>query len=708
MSRNIIFGNEKDRKDIESYLTKYFAINHRIKFDEKNFEKIDIASEAINEKSEEKETLFLEMHYREPKKFQEKSQAQKPVFDEHDENDTVVGMVRGAIVDIETGVIVANGLGHVQDVYIKKPIQYVPPSDQYPNGSCLIFALNEDETEYVVECDAATTKFIPYGEAVLIMIWKIRGEVHFSTQKQINAEKSAWPERVKIMDLWRELCGPESRDAEGKLLPCCDALFGDEKNSPFVHYYLLHGATRLTSPHSIKKISCIGAIPMWSMHDLGLPTITSGTTRSASSEPLYEVDVLNPPTLHVPNFMTPQEIETTIERPPLNRNLGKVETCNSEQQVNDLLIPLRPGSTARCYPKGCKRETNEMTYQNDINHISAKYGDNMLFNGDSHLYDVNYEHTVIEQVYYQGLQDEHGNVEVPADLRMHPGMSVIAYMRYTDNKGTCPNGKAVERMKIMKIIPPCEKFRVDMCNSDPNQYHNFVMLQHPITKMERYSQTGFPSIFDLKGVPAPFTTRRDKLMVLLKILIHCSAPLMREEMKTYVDTLEASCQEVANFIAYEFPQITNSLNAELKNTRKGKNVKNAMTVSVGRFNHLQSLAQGNLASSQEKAPPSQEPSKQRGRNTKKSAGPRKVKARQLHELILLKLYTEYPKSFYMMVKSMRNVKKLMAMHIAEPLLETPGGPIVGHASEKENLVPARPIMLESSTDDMSQTTDEAD
>lgn len=161
-------------------------------------------------------------------------------FDPNNPEHEILKPIRGIIFDLNKDTMVANTQGYVDEITIDEPIT--------------VTDLNYEKHININNVAYIDGKLFMGYDSVFAKIFKHAGKVYFSTVRKIDAIKSKWGYSKFFKDTFDELSGFK-----------IDDLFGEEKYSPFCHYFIIND-TDLSFSSSLndKKLFYIGIGTMWS------------------------------------------------------------------------------------------------------------------------------------------------------------------------------------------------------------------------------------------------------------------------------------------------------------------------------------------------------------------------------------------------------------------------------------------------------------
>lgn len=269
-------------------------------------------------------------------------------FDPHNRMHEPLRSVRGTIVDLKAGVIVADSYGYTESLPCHSPISSVVSNDN-PQGSFSfetdLYTYNmkkEDAPEEVPKIsigartfDQSKTKLFIGYEGALIRIFKWKNTVFFSTHRRISAIRSSWGGRTPFLKLYEQLDGPP-----------LDSFFGEEAYSPYCYMFLIaDNDIRLSTSTSDNRLVFIGFKQIWepgtfpgpSSYEVKFPTVgvqqsTFSTSRNSGLliQPSISVDIAN-------KFMFPSKFASRIpEGVEAKENQLFIEYNEDGTQVKDI------------------------------------------------------------------------------------------------------------------------------------------------------------------------------------------------------------------------------------------------------------------------------------------------------------------------------------------------------------------------------------
>lgn len=146
-----------------------------------------------------------------------------------------VRLLRGIIIDNETGVAFTRSHGYLEPIDVKEKLEVVENKMQ------------------VGDVELYEPKIYVGYESVFVRIFKWQGKVFFSTQRKIDGTKSHWGNRQKFYDMFRS-CFPME----------IDDLFGLEPTSPYCYYFIIiHPHTNIVSNYVTSKVLHVRTDLLW-------------------------------------------------------------------------------------------------------------------------------------------------------------------------------------------------------------------------------------------------------------------------------------------------------------------------------------------------------------------------------------------------------------------------------------------------------------
>jgi hypothetical protein len=410
--------------------------------------------------------------------------------------------VRGIVVDLNTGAIVANSYGHTQALPCYEPIrESYSPSE--PHG---VLEIATEEVMYInsVESapeevpkikpgvrkfDKATTKLFLGYEGAMIRVFKWNGQIFFSTHRRIDASRSNWGGRRSFLELYRELNGPD-----------LNSFFGPEPYSPYCYMLLIaHDEIRLATSTRDNRIIFIGVKKVWdeSVYAApGKPYEWSGPFQVKL--PTILKDLAGP---FSNNHNRPMIIQPTINVDIANKFLFP------QEQAKD--IPTTGAGGA---------------YEAKDHEI---------------IIDYNEDGNAVNEIYYKRM------VRPIADERLAGGDFLIMYTQTND-------GKTV----VYRVESPSFEYRVSITANDPNLYHRFVVEMVNFTKAEpKELADAYPPYIGAEGKPISLAGPADRQVYWWSLFYDAVAPAYKDEVDGYFNRYTEDIRRVANFILYEYPKI---------------------------------------------------------------------------------------------------------------------------------------------------------
>jgi len=427
--------------------------------------------------------------------------------------------IRGIIVDLNTGAVVASSYGYTQSLPIYAPLEeHHSPED--PNGSIVLqteigMYINrfEDAPEEPVkinygarEFNKGTSKLSLGYEGVLIRVFKWNDQIFFSTHRRIDGYRSKWGGRELFYDIYKRLGGPNLEDQV--------TLFGDEPYSPYCHQFLVvDNAVRLATSTRDNRILYLGAKKVW---DEEVYAQESGPYAWPGDFHLYL------PKLHQKE--EPEVFSQDFDRSMIQQSEVDVATANKF---------IFPYNFAPRVPKSGKAAE----YDAKENEMLIDYTQDGKVN----------------EIYFNPITED------IADERLTGGDFVILYTR-------TPQGETI----VYRLEPVAFDYRMRVTQNDPNMYHHFVTEMVLFTKSDpRDLLNKFPHYSDSEGqfqLNDPDSRQR----YWWSLYYGAIAPAYKDEVDGFFVQYNRDIRNVAKFIMHDYYNITDE--EELKrineNTRR--------------------------------------------------------------------------------------------------------------------------------------------
>lgn len=437
--------------------------------------------------------------------------------------------VRGIVVDLNTGAIVADSYGYTQTLPCYEPIkERSSPSE--PHGVLEISTeevmyINsvEDAPEEVAKIrsgirkfDKATTKLFLGYEGALVRIFKWNGQIFFSTHRRIDASRSNWGGRRSFLELYRDLNGPDM-----------NSFFGPEPYSPYCYMLLIvHDEIRLATSTRDNRIVFIGVKKVWdeSVYAApGKPYEWSGPFQVKL--PTIRKDLAGP---FSNNHNHPMIIQPSV----------------SVDIANKFLFPQEH---AKDIPTGG-------AYKAKDHEIIIEYSE---------------DGNAVNEIYYK-RPDQPIN-----DERLAGGDFLIMYTQTND-------GKTV----VYKVESPSFEYRASITDNDPNLYHRFVVEMVNFTKADpKELADNYPPYVGADGKPISLTEPGGRQIYWWSLFYDAVAPAYKDEVDGYFKRYTDDIRRVANFILHEYPKIIRDANQTMTEELKRLSEK-----TRSRFDNLREIA----------------------------------------------------------------------------------------------------------------------
>lgn len=452
--------------------------------------------------------------------------------------------IRGVIVDLKTGAIVADAYGYTQSLACYEPLVETKGADD-PTGTIQVqteiatylndFATAPEETPKVSvgtrSFDKATTSIFIGYEGALIRIFKWNGQVFFSTQRRINAVRSNWGGRTTFLALYKQMNGPD-----------LESLFGPELYSPFCYMFLVvHNDIRIASSTRDNRIVFIGMKKVWDPEKYaqpGQPYAWTGEFHPRLPTPGRE-----------PDAFSTELNRALIIQPSINVDIA-----------NKFLFPniyARPMTDEQVKTFGAK--------ENEI------------------IIDYNEDGTRVDEIYFRQMSAQ------IKDERLSGGDFVILYTR-------TPQGDTI----VYRLEPSSYEYRVGITGNNPNPYNQFVTEMVPFTQanIDNHDDPIFTyPQYVSNGAPMPLSRPEQRQIYWWSLYYDAIAPCYKDEVDGFWARYDRDLTKVANFILTDYPKIIDPNNPGLKAGEERakqilEEVKRINEDTRRRFDNLRKIARG--------------------------------------------------------------------------------------------------------------------
>lgn len=244
--------------------------------------------------------------------------------------------VRGTVVDLDAGVVVADSYGYTQDLKLQAPLrqeedgsvivpttmpQYSMPVERAPEEAPVM-----EEGEFRLE-PRDVRLFLGY-EGALVRVFKWHDHVFFSPHRKIDGRKSRWGSAETFYDMYQRFDGPP-----------LESMFGDEETSPFCYMYLVvDDALRIAGSTTKTGLMFVGVKQMWDAerqtetgapyeHDEDTVLYAPKPSDTLFMQPEVTVDIAN-------KFLYPQRFASKPPTPALENEL--VVSYDESCKVDDV------------------------------------------------------------------------------------------------------------------------------------------------------------------------------------------------------------------------------------------------------------------------------------------------------------------------------------------------------------------------------------
>jgi len=440
-------------------------------------------------------------------------------YDPYNRSHEPLRKIRGTVVDLTTGAVVADSYGYTQTLPVYGPLREFTSPDN-PSGSIILqtevplyFNRVEDAPEEAVklrmgdrEFDQSTTRLSIGYEGVLVRIFKWKDQVFFSTHRRIDALRSGWGGRKPFYELYTKLGGPDLK-----------SIFGEEPYSPYCHQFLVvDNEIRLATSTRDNRILYLGVKKVWNEE-----------IYATESGPYAWSDEF---VLYVPQKGEKSEPEVFSQE--IDRAMF-IQSSISVATANKFLFP-------QYYAPRIPASGEAAGYNAKENELIIDYTD------DGEVREV-YFNPVSEQI---------------SDERVIGGDFVIMYTQ-------TPDGETI----VYRLEPTAFEYRVMVTGNDPNMYHRFVTEMIHFTKGDPHDLLSkYPRYIDSSGqlhLDEPVERR----IYWWSLFYGAVAPAFKEEVDGYLQRYNDDIKKVADFIVSDFPKIKDE--EELK--RINQNTRNRFT-----------------------------------------------------------------------------------------------------------------------------------
>lgn len=454
--------------------------------------------------------------------------------------------VRGQVVDLLTGVVVADSYGYTEHLPAYSPITvgengeigFETEIQTFFGGSS---QSNENAKHSVnrQSFKAEDVLFFPGNEGVIIRVFKHCGRVFYSTHKTLMAQNSSFGGKENnFYDMFCRLRGPEARDKNGALLAGSQLLFREDfAFSPHCYVFLVvDNKLRLSSSTTDNRVIFIGCRKMWEPSRYAAqssdPYFCEGAVQS--SDPYLSVggDFNEPARIaHVPNPYSPNDFGVALQT-PITIDLA-----------NAILFPDKFANQI----SGAPEEQRRLIYKYDA------------------------ENTRVVGVDY--IPTKH-----KTEPKFQGGDFVVMYVKTGGN------------VRVIHVESPAFLFRTSVTDNDPNFYHYFVFLADAFHKNNsnamRATYPYYPLIDAIDGSKLDYGNSDDRIQWWQSILHESARIAARAEIAGFYTRYLKDIRDLADFILR---------NEKIEDEEEKKRL-NAKT--IGRFTELRGIA----TSSSKKAP----------------------------------------------------------------------------------------------------------
>lgn len=459
-------------------------------------------------------------------------------YDHYNRQHDPLRKVRGRIIDLVTGAVVADSYGYTQTLSCYEPLALEKSSDN-PHGSInlqteLVSYINTAEVAPeeapkvapgVRKFDQSTTRLYLGYEGAMVRVFKWNNQVFFSTHRRINGVKSNWSGRSAFFDLFKKLGGPQ-----------IESLFGSEAYSPFCYMFLIvDDAVRIATSTRDNRVVFAGMKKLWSPEKMtqyfpnGVPEL-SAWTPSATQQP--------------------NAFSSNLNRPMITQPSIDVATANKF---------LFPEQFAKDVP-----QTYEATMYKPKEHEM--------------IIDYSEDGQTVKEVYFQRLPQK------IVDERLSGGDFVILYHQNSSGE-----------TMVYRLEPSAFEYRVSITANDPNLYHRFVVEMRAFTVAEPSELKEYPKYIREDGAPMSLVTPAERQIYWWSLFYDAVAPAYKDEVEKFHSQYEKDIDAVSRFIMSEYPKLTKALNELAPGTEKSpvqEELKRLSEQTLQRFDDLRRIALG--------------------------------------------------------------------------------------------------------------------
>ena len=432
--------------------------------------------------------------------------------------------LRGVVIALREGVVVASSNGFTDTINIDSPLQI--RSDQlvltldkkiYMNDQTAAPEAIPKRERMEQTFDLDRVKLFAGYKGVFIRFFKWNGIIFFSSHRRINALNSRYNNNTRYIDIFNRLKDTfEPTD-----------LFGEEEYSPFCYTFMLvDDAFRLDTTTLDNRLVYLDCIECWDSNLVNDPDST-----------FYSEDGVQPE-IREPRF-TSVEIPTfdlERDRPPVYQPQVSVKTANKI-----------------LFPKKFAKHTDEgyegaMTYEyeyGDLKEVYYRSGDNPVNDrrtdgGDFVFMYIQSDETelvISEGKVIEEAVIENGRIVKPAVIE---GGKVLS-------------APTTDKLRVIKIFSPAYTYRNRVINEEDNYYYTYVSKSRLVASKE-----GLSFLSKYPQYMSDLRIAQNRLLDWQEILYYCVPPLpeIREKVNLFYDRYLNDIEALINLIGKEFAQMS--------------------------------------------------------------------------------------------------------------------------------------------------------
>jgi len=411
--------------------------------------------------------------------------------------------IRGVVVDLETGAIIADSFGYTENMPCYEPL-ILEKSPGYPQGVLRMMTTrklyvntiesNPEEAPKVGvgyrDFDMSQVQLFPGYEGVLVRVFLWHGQTFFSTYKKIDATGSFWGSRMPYFKIYQSLGGPELK-----------SLFGPEEQfSPYCHFFLItDNQLRLASSTRDNRLFYLGVHKVW-------------------DETVFAHDYA--PYMHLEDFQLnfPKTSPVTSAfSPDLNHGATEMSAISvdlaNKWAFPDMLVTPFPKT-----PEVDEYKVQENELVPDYDPVNGR----------------------LRNVFGHRLKRK------MADDRLAGGDFLIMYVRQADGS-----------TRVYRVDPPGSAFRAEITNNNPVFYNQFVVKTSEFHKASPDAiARGYPELRDDNNKPLDLSKPEIRLHYWHSLFYRAVPPSYKKEVENYDQRFNTDIQRITDFIAREVPKIT--------------------------------------------------------------------------------------------------------------------------------------------------------